>query len=546
MKLLGTKGILAIAAIALATGCTSQKSQPKGTGRVLVSADSGALSSRSDVAGVSLTLTNVDSSWTVTSSLRNSRTDGSGRWSGLFEQVPAGRYQVRAQAVNAAGEVLFATPQPYPATPVVVTAGGTTTLSVLLQEVHPSNPFSNTAPYFTALVASQTAVSAGTPVQLTAWAQDPDAGDSIKFAWSSSGGGSFGAQTDTATSTSATWTPPGDGTFTLLVSATDSKGARAAVSITITVSETGGLVTIVDLNGFPVVTSVTADNAQVKTGDKMSLTAVAADADGDALAFSWSADCAGTFDAAVQGPAGTSKTTFTLTSTQAWGFCTITATVSDGRGGTGTGTLAFSLAPVVIAGGPQLELLLLTAADLQPGSTAEVQVVPAAGAASWSWKYAWSDGLQAPLRGSFAPAPGSSDGSDQLYTPAACAALGTGDHPITLSVLATDSQTGASSVSSVPLTVHCPGVITVLETSDLHANLMPWDYFSASPSASVGLVKVATLVAQERAANPCSLLIDDGDTIQGTPLGTYYALVDQTSKHPMAVAMNYLEYDAME
>jgi 2',3'-cyclic-nucleotide 2'-phosphodiesterase / 3'-nucleotidase len=94
--------------------------------------------------------------------------------------------------------------------------------------------------------------------------------------------------------------------------------------------------------------------------------------------------------------------------------------------------------------------------------------------------------------------------------------------------------------------VHCPGLITVLETSDLHANLMPWDYFSASPATSVGLVKVATLVAQERAANPCSLLIDDGDTIQGTPLGTYYALVDQTSKHPMAVAMNYLQYDAME
>jgi hypothetical protein len=119
------------------------------------------------------------------------------------------------------------------------------------------------------------------------------------------------------------WTPPGDGTFTLLVSATDSKGAPAAVSITITVSQTsatGGLVTIVDLNSFPVVASVTPDNAQVKTGDKMSLTAVATDADGDALAFSWSADCAGTFDAAAQGPAGTSKTTFTLTSTQAWGF----------------------------------------------------------------------------------------------------------------------------------------------------------------------------------------------------------------------------------
>jgi 2',3'-cyclic-nucleotide 2'-phosphodiesterase / 3'-nucleotidase len=90
-----------------------------------------------------------------------------------------------------------------------------------------------------------------------------------------------------------------------------------------------------------------------------------------------------------------------------------------------------------------------------------------------------------------------------------------------------------------------PRTLTVLETTDLHSNLMPWNYFSASADPKVGLAKVATLIAQERASNPCSLLIDNGDTIQGTPLGTYYALVDRTAKHPMAVAMSSLEYDAM-
>ncbi|HSP80704.1 MAG TPA: 5'-nucleotidase C-terminal domain-containing protein, partial [Myxococcaceae bacterium] len=60
-----------------------------------------------------------------------------------------------------------------------------------------------------------------------------------------------------------------------------------------------------------------------------------------------------------------------------------------------------------------------------------------------------------------------------------------------------------------------------------------------------GLAKVATLVKQSREQNPCNLLLDTGDTIQGTPLGTYYALLDNTPKHPMAVAMNELGYDAM-
>lgn len=88
-----------------------------------------------------------------------------------------------------------------------------------------------------------------------------------------------------------------------------------------------------------------------------------------------------------------------------------------------------------------------------------------------------------------------------------------------------------------------PSTITLLHTSDLHTNIMPWDYFSATPDDRRGLAKVATLVRRER--TECSLLIDSGDTIQGTPLGTYYALVDNAPKHPMAAAMSALGYDAM-
>jgi 2',3'-cyclic-nucleotide 2'-phosphodiesterase/3'-nucleotidase len=84
--------------------------------------------------------------------------------------------------------------------------------------------------------------------------------------------------------------------------------------------------------------------------------------------------------------------------------------------------------------------------------------------------------------------------------------------------------------------------ITLLQTTDLHANLLAWDYYSGQP-AEWGLAKVATLVKQERAADPSALLLDSGDTIQGTPLGYYYAAIDQGATHPMAATMNALKYD---
>jgi 2',3'-cyclic-nucleotide 2'-phosphodiesterase / 3'-nucleotidase len=118
------------------------------------------------------------------------------------------------------------------------------------------------------------------------------------------------------------------------------------------------------------------------------------------------------------------------------------------------------------------------------------------------------------------------------------------------------SRLGAALAASALITSGCGGdspktretqtrTLTVLETTDLHANVMPWNYFTGAADEKVGLAKVATLIERERSASACTLLIDNGDTIQGTPLGSRYALVDTTSKHPMAVAMNQVGYDAM-
>ncbi len=87
--------------------------------------------------------------------------------------------------------------------------------------------------------------------------------------------------------------------------------------------------------------------------------------------------------------------------------------------------------------------------------------------------------------------------------------------------------------------------LTILETTDIHTNIYPYDYFAGRVSQNQGLAKVATLIAQERAANPNTLLIDAGDIIQGTPLGTYFATIDRTVPNPMAVVQKALGYDAV-
>src|ERR1051325_607230 len=59
--------------------------------------------------------------------------------------------------------------------------------------------------------------------------------------------------------------------------------------------------------------------------------------------------------------------------------------------------------------------------------------------------------------------------------------------------------------------------IVVMATTDLHGNILPLDYYTNKPDAR-GLAKVATIIRQARRETPNLLLLDSGDTIQGTPL----------------------------
>lgn len=84
--------------------------------------------------------------------------------------------------------------------------------------------------------------------------------------------------------------------------------------------------------------------------------------------------------------------------------------------------------------------------------------------------------------------------------------------------------------------------ISVLATSDLHGSVYPLDYFANTPK-DLGLAKISTYVTGVRAANPNVMLIDNGDTIQGTPLVTYYNLIDTKTEYPMMKVMGAMKYD---
>lgn len=86
--------------------------------------------------------------------------------------------------------------------------------------------------------------------------------------------------------------------------------------------------------------------------------------------------------------------------------------------------------------------------------------------------------------------------------------------------------------------------ITVLSTTDLHGHIDPIDYYTNKPE-NTGLAKVATIVRKARKTDPDLLLLDSGDTIQGTPLVYYHNRKNNAPPDPMMLAMNALRYDAM-
>jgi 2',3'-cyclic-nucleotide 2'-phosphodiesterase / 3'-nucleotidase len=124
----------------------------------------------------------------------------------------------------------------------------------------------------------------------------------------------------------------------------------------------------------------------------------------------------------------------------------------------------------------------------------------------------------------------------------------------------------AAAVAATPLAGAAPAFagspktkswdLTLLGTSDIHGNVYNWDYYrdaeyDDNAHNDVGVAKLATLINQIRAERhgKATLVLDAGDTIQGTPLATYYAkqepITSTGETHPMARSMNIIDFDAV-
>ncbi|MCM3000271.1 bifunctional 2',3'-cyclic-nucleotide 2'-phosphodiesterase/3'-nucleotidase [Paenibacillus cellulositrophicus] len=89
--------------------------------------------------------------------------------------------------------------------------------------------------------------------------------------------------------------------------------------------------------------------------------------------------------------------------------------------------------------------------------------------------------------------------------------------------------------------------LRIMETSDLHVNMVNYDYYADKPTDEYGFAKTASLIKAARNEAKNSLLFDNGDLIQGNPLGDYVAKVKPLKEgevHPVYKAMDLMDYDA--
>ena len=89
--------------------------------------------------------------------------------------------------------------------------------------------------------------------------------------------------------------------------------------------------------------------------------------------------------------------------------------------------------------------------------------------------------------------------------------------------------------------------LRIMETTDLHVHLFPYDYYADKPRDTVGLARTASLIKEIRGEATNSMLIDNGDFLQGNPMGDYIAYergMKEGDLHPVIQAMNTVGYDA--
>ena len=88
--------------------------------------------------------------------------------------------------------------------------------------------------------------------------------------------------------------------------------------------------------------------------------------------------------------------------------------------------------------------------------------------------------------------------------------------------------------------------LRIMETTDIHVAVFPYDYYADAPNDTLGLARTAAIIEGIRAEAGNAILVDNGDVIQGNPMGDYIAYEKglDDEPHPVIAAMNTLGYEA--
>ncbi|MFI0843134.1 bifunctional 2',3'-cyclic-nucleotide 2'-phosphodiesterase/3'-nucleotidase [Mesorhizobium sp. IMUNJ 23232] len=88
--------------------------------------------------------------------------------------------------------------------------------------------------------------------------------------------------------------------------------------------------------------------------------------------------------------------------------------------------------------------------------------------------------------------------------------------------------------------------LRIMETTDIHVNVLPYDYYADKPNDTMGLSRTASLIDAVRKEATNAMLIDNGDLLQGNPMGDYIAYekgIKEGDLHPVMKGMNLLGYE---
>ena len=88
--------------------------------------------------------------------------------------------------------------------------------------------------------------------------------------------------------------------------------------------------------------------------------------------------------------------------------------------------------------------------------------------------------------------------------------------------------------------------LRIMETTDLHVHVFPYDYYGDRENDTMGLARTATIMDRIRAEATNAILVDNGDFLQGNPMGDYIAYergMKDGDIHPIIAGMNVLGYD---